>query len=317
MNSETRKRLAHAALKTFDLSVFGKINIEAASSTLEHELQKRLQLNDPKTTYQRHDFFKIPNSKQKDYEERLFQVAMNKNVLAGIRHFGGNVEKPFISLWPDYEFETLVDLKEVYSVIADEFAVFGPKHLSLWVNSKQKLGLQLSSVLTPSLRYVVGSVKEIKNKPLPPNSEKVSLVTIEDNSYRGWYEELYKEFHRKFAELKRRVPVNDQEDMDSCLNDRLLFFIYIDGQKAGLIGGRKEELLGQSGVYFTEIVLSSEFKSRGFAAAAQRAFTESLPESTDLVWGTIDAKNVSSTKTALRVGRIAIRSEFFVPVAML
>lgn len=101
------------------------------------------------------------------------------------------------------------------------------------------------------------------------------------------------------------------------LRDELLFFIFIDSKKAGLIGGRTAGLLGKLGVYFTEIVLSSDFKGKGFASVAQRAFIDSLPDGIELIWGTIDSKNVSSTKTALRVGREAVRSEFFVPVSML
>ncbi len=311
---ETKKQLANAALKTFDLNNIENLDVNAAISTIEIELEKRLQLNDPQTLNRRHNFFKVPGSVSSDYEERLFNLSSGKSVLAGIRHVGGNIDKPFISLWSDHDFENLGDLKKMYITLKNEFKIFSPKHLSVWVNPNTRFGIDLGSTLTPSLRYVVGSVKKIKSSQIPVLREKVNLTSVEDNTYRGWYEDLYKDFHSKYSEMADWVPVNDKEDMEICLKDKLLFFIYIDNKKAGLIGGRRENLLGKAGVYFTEIVISSEFKGKGYAAAAQRAFIDSLPEGMDLVWGTIDSRNISSTKTALRVGREVVRSEFFVPV---
>lgn len=314
MNNETKKRLTAAAVKTFDLACFANINLEAASNTLRSDLDDLLGLNDPKVMNQRYDFFKVPGSEPKNYEERVVQISNRKSVLAGIRHAGGNKEKPFINLWPDYEFMNIGDVNEAYEAFAEQFEVFSPKHLSFWLNPNLDFAKELESTVKPNLRYIVGSIAKIKRKQKPDNYQKVSLAPVKDNNYRDWYEQLYMDFHSRNNELKDWVPVNNDEDMDSCLKDRLLFFIYIEGKKAGLIGGRKQDLLGKSGLYFTEIVLSTEFKGKGFAPAAQRMFIDHLSSDIEVIWGTIDCQNVSSTKTALRVGRSAIRSEFFLPL---
>jgi hypothetical protein len=78
-----------------------------------------------------------------------------------------------------------------------------------------------------------------------------------------------------------------------------------------LIAGRVLPLLGLSGLYFTEILLTRAFKGQGLAPAVQRKFIDGLADDFAVVWGTIDAKNAASTKTALKVGRRSIREEIF------
>lgn len=117
MSSDVKNKFAQAALSTFDLATLGNINKENALEIFECELNDTLALNDEKVMNQRHDFFKIEGSKAIDYQEKIFEIFPNGKVLAGIRHAGGNVEKPFISIWPDYRLESLVDLKNIYKLL--------------------------------------------------------------------------------------------------------------------------------------------------------------------------------------------------------
>ncbi|MGE0632442.1 MAG: hypothetical protein AB7O96_08550 [Pseudobdellovibrionaceae bacterium] len=192
--------------------------------------------------------------------------------------------------------------------------IFKPLHMQFWLNPASALANELEQKISPNLRYVVGTIGYIQTIPNPNNYEKVSFRSINDNSYRAWYEELYKDFHSNNEELKDWVPVNDEDDMNACLKDRLLFLTCIENEKAGLIAAKRKDLLGKSGVYMTEVLLSKDFKGKGYAPAIQRKFIDELPKDIELVWGTIDTRNVSSTKSAFRVGRRSIRSEFFVPI---
>ena len=317
LNTDVKNKFAAAALKTFNLSIFGEVNNDEAIKTMVSDLDELLELNDPQVMGRRHDFFKVPNSKPNDYQEQVFQIAEGKSVLAGIRHAGGNIERPFINLWPDYELQSLEDVSEAYSKIVDQFKLFSPKDLSFWLNPESSFAVDIEKQVSPNLRYIVALVDKIKTLERPNNYDRVSFHSIQDSSYRSWYEDLYLDFHSKNKELKDWVPLNDEEDMDDCLKDGLLFFINIDGKRAGLIGGRKEKLLGKLGVYFVEILLSSDFKGQGLAPAVQRRFIDQLSGGIELIWGTIDSKNIPSTKTAIRVGRVSMRSEYFLPLSLL
>jgi hypothetical protein len=66
-----------------------------------------------------------------------------------------------------------------------------------------------------------------------------------------------------------------------------------------------------------EILLTDAFRGKGLASQVQKIYLAAISDCFDLVWGTIDAKNISSTKTALRVGRKIVRSEIFIPLKVI
>lgn len=64
-----------------------------------------------------------------------------------------------------------------------------------------------------------------------------------------------------------------------------------------------------------EELLETPFRGRGFAPAMQRMFLERLADKDDrLVWGTIDARNIPSLRTAQRVGREIVFGNMFFPI---
>ncbi|MBK8202520.1 MAG: GNAT family N-acetyltransferase [Bdellovibrionales bacterium] len=207
------------------------------------------------------------------------------------------------------------DLIKIQDALVEKFKIFEPLQFKLWLNPESVFAKQLEQNICPNLRCVVGKVSNIKNAPRPNNYEKVSLSPIKKDDYRAWYEQLYSDFHMSNVELKDWVPVNDAENMDACLKDGLIYFVHIENEKVGLIAAKRKSLLGKSGIYMTEILLSKDFKGKGYAPAIQRKFIDEATDGIELVWGTIDARNVASTRTAFRVGRNSIRTEFFIPIS--
>lgn len=316
LNQEQKFKFASAAIKTFDLSLFEKFDFNEASKTMLSEFNGLLNLNNPDTMLRRFHKMQIDGTAPESYREHAFKISEGKHVLAGIRHAGGNKEKPFINIWPSYTFTGLQEIRDMYQLIARHFDVFRPGYLSFWLSPATNISKELEKQVDPCLRYLVGSRSKLLMQASFSKSLEVSLIKIKDKSYREWYEKLYKDFHSENSALKDWVPVNDDECMSQCMSDGLLYYIEVNGLKAGLIAGMKKPLLGMSAIYFTEILLSKEFKGQNLAPVAQRKFIEQLPEDIELVWGTIDSKNISSTKTAFRVGRKAIRNEFFLPVSL-
>ena len=197
---------------------------------------------------------------------------------------------------------------------AAEFKVFSPKHISLWLNPNTPLANELRQSVTPKRRYFVAQLTHLKSLVRPSRYDDVSLVRPSNDDYYSWYVESYREFHAAHPDLKDWVPFNDKEEMEECRKSGLLFLVEVNGLKAGLIAGNSQPLLGMRGLYFTEIMMTNAFKGQGLAPAVQRKFIDNLPSDYEAVWGTIDAKNVASTKTALKVGRRSIREEFFIEI---
>ena len=310
-----KRKFAKAALLSFDLSIFEDFNAELALSSLVEEIDEQLELNDRDTKKGRHDFFKVRGASVDDYAERIFDIPGKGRVIAGIRHAGGNVERPFINVLPNYSLLSAEDLSLVKAELTTSFKVFEPKHLCVWLNPKSQLCRYLEEQsINPSQRYIVAPVKGISRNSLPPKYNEIELSEVTDTSYRDWYESAYKDFHQISPELKDWVPLNDVEEMKDSIQQRLMFDAIVDGKKVGLIAANREKFLGRPGVYFLEIVVSKDYKGKGYAPAMQRKFIDTVLTDAETVWGTIDARNLPSTKTAMRVGRIPIRCEFFIPI---
>jgi hypothetical protein len=86
------------------------------------------------------------------------------------------------------------------------------------------------------------------------------------------------------------------------------------GQNLGVISALEENLLGEKSLYIAEIVILKEYKGEKLATAVQRKFIETLKSKYQFVWGMISAKNIPSSKNALRVGRKIISSEILLPI---
>lgn len=284
---------------------------DQALKDLVDDFDRLCSLNRATTVSRRLEHFRISGAEPNDYCERIFTVIQG-NVLAGIRWAGGNPSKPFVNIWPDFAISSQRDIENLVELATKEFAVFSPKEISFWLNPETPVARQLRKQNTPRLRYIVGPVDSVRKLERPNKYSRVTLIRPDCDEYYSWYEESYREFHKVHGDLKDWVPLNDKEEMEECRKCGLLFYVHIDGFKAGLIAGNAQSLMGLPGVYFTEIMLTAGYKGQGLAPAVQRKFIDGLSDEYVVVWGTIDAKNVASSKTAMKVGRRSIREEFFI-----
>ena len=94
----------------------------------------------------------------------------------------------------------------------------------------------------------------------------------------------------------------------------LLYYGVINNENVGLIAADKTNFLSHSGVYFNEIMLTTDWKGKGLAKVLQQKFIKEHVCQLDFVWGTIDWNNKPSLKTALSNNREAIRFESFIDI---
>lgn len=311
-NDSQKLQFAEAALSTFDLNSLHPIDTDKAIESLVEEVNDLISLNENDVKTSRAEYFKIPGTTPEDYSERLFEVGSKKAALAGIRHLSGDVKRPFVAIQTNYQVQTLDDLMPLAKIVRQEFSTFKPMDLNFWVNPQSEISTDLHRTLSPSQMYVASRLNNIGLSFKNPSS--IKLTPIKDDSYREWYKEQYREFHADHPNLAPWVPINDVEEMLDAINDGLLFFASINGERIGMIGGKSESLLGEPAVYMLELLIPRPHKGKGLASMMQRQFLHELDGKFDLVWGTIDAKNLPSMKTALRVGRKIVRNEYFVPL---
>ena len=313
MTKDELKNFAMAALPVlYDLAPI-QITPESAVPGMQSEIDELLNLNCPDVLWKRLNYFQVPKSTEHDFEERFYDIGRDKLFLAGIRHLNSSVDRPFIHILLGFT-PTLADLTKIEDLARKNFQVFSPKHLGLWLRPSLGCARSLEEKGLATRRYIVGRVQSLIQRPLPSGYERIELERTTDTFDYTWYETAYNEFHTENPELKHWVPRAEKEELQKCADENLLFQVKIDGVLAGLIGGFAEPILGHTAVYITTTLITRPFKRQGLALAIQRKFLDLAPSRYELVWGTIDAKNLPSTKTALKIGRVPIRTEYFLPL---
>lgn len=298
---------AQAELNTFDLS-----NIDIDSNLALKELSSDIvsewdELSSNEVMDSRNNYFKVPNTKSSDYAEKILKLDDDKKIICGIRHIGGNKELPFISLKPNFRIFNVEEALEVYNKIKNEFMAFKPLYLSFWSPKKMDVDFIGST-------YLVARSLKIKSMKSWEGEALLKLKKVVDDSYYDWYKSGYEEFHKDRPDLEKKVTLNSLDSMEDSVEQGLMFEVYIDNEKIGLIAGESSPFLGHTGVYFQEIFISKSWKGKGLAKSIQRKFVEMATKDNDFTWGTVDDHNIPSYKTALSNGREAIRFECFVKI---
>ncbi len=94
-----------------------------------------------------------------------------------------------------------------------------------------------------------------------------------------------------------------------------MFKVLVDGEWAGVFAGLPTCEHGLRGYLVVEEVLDTPYRGHGLGPALQRHFIDQLPVGKgDLVFGTIDATNRPSIRTAIKVGRADVGGWSFVPI---
>lgn len=303
-NSELES-FVKADLETYDLKELN-LDLEIAEEAIERDLLEGLEdLNSEDTIRARLDHFSIEGSLESDYLERLYKVDKDNKFLYGIRHLGGNPNLPFIQLQTNFGIECKMKALELYNKIEKEFSKFSPLYLSF--QSKIPIDADFIGSI-----FMVAPTCNIDSRIPWDSEDRIQFEDAESDQYYPWYEAGYSAFHEDSPELKEKVTLNAKDVMDNSLEQGLLKYILIDGERVGLIAGENSQLLGHSGTYFNEIFLQKKWKGQGLAKAIQRKFISEFAKGSQLIWGTIDSNNLPSYKTAYSNGRRPIRYENFI-----
>lgn len=304
LNKIQLESFVEAELKTYDLTDLF-IDTEKAREEIRDELLDELDdLNSENTKNARLEHFKVKGAIREDYSEKLINLSGGKALIYGVRNIGGKPEIPFIKLRANFDITSKEESLVIYEHIKEEFKVFKPLYLSF--STAKKIDADFYGAVHMATR-----TSELTEKKWQ-KEESLTFEDISDESYFDWYQQGYKEFHKDAPDLEAKVTINSLSVMEDSLKQGLLKFVKFEDERIGLIAGEKSNFLGNSAVYFNEIYISKKWKGRGLAKAIQRKFVQEFCGNLDFVWGTIDASNLPSYKTALSNSRKPIRHECFI-----
>lgn len=296
----------------YDLEVLGKlINEEEVNKYILSELDELLELNKRDIMKARFKHFNISKTKISDYEQKLIKIGKtDKFVLAGIRHMGGNANKPFIYIWPNFMIKQ-ADIKDIVKNVYPYFKVFKPLHINFWINPILLSKYELDEKFFTVQQSFIGNVIKLNSKNSTTAKSKFKLEQVKSSEYYKWYKNEYNNFHIMNPDMKERIPINDIELMEKCRKENLLYYGVVNNKKVGIIAAEKNDVFGLKGIYINEIMIAKDYRGNKYSELLLSHFINILPKFVEVLWCNIDCENIPSTKTAIYSGQEVFSVECF------
>ncbi|MEM7736213.1 MAG: hypothetical protein AAF267_10515 [Deinococcota bacterium] len=292
-----------------------------SSETLKH-----IYRNDLSTNVNRifsdtlaQEFYKycpFPNTTYEQFKNSLLELPELGQAIIGIRFWNLNLDRPFVDVVVSEQLlREDADLEAIKQAVLAPYKMFAPKHLRLFLPSHWQDDIHQWPGAYWEQRYLAARISDMRARPRPAQTSRLQLVKPSDMSFYARYADLYKERVEAQPTLSEYARLETQEDMTSYLEEGTLFEVYINEAWAGLTAVTRHEEQGLRGFVVVEILLSSSVAGQGFGVALQHQLVQQLQANEDdVLFGTIDARNIASIKTAQRSGRQDIGGFLWLPV---
>lgn len=247
-----------------------------------------------------------------DFAPRIIGPA-HAPTLCALRFFACDPSRPFIDVIASAA--TAADAPEAVAAALHTFAHLGVRCARVFTPGLQPplsprgwRALQDQVLVTGSLAQTARSGPDAAPPPMLEPAETDHAMAFMANAYEA--------FAARDPDLARRVPASTRAQLEDCARSGILAWWLVDRQRAGLIGAARSSLCGLRGFLMVEEVVAPPFVGRGSAAVAQRSLAAALaPANRDAhLFGTIDAGNIPSRRTAARAARSEIAAWWFLEV---
>ena len=256
----------------------------------------------------------VAGAEVEDYLPRLIPVGHDE-VLAGVRFRGGLPSGCFVEL---YVATTPLSagglLRDVTRAVAAQWKMFRPRSLRIYHPHelpRSEIG-RLKSVEVDHIVYAA-PIGEVRKATLEPRDARYVLTAPVAIDFYDEYVSAYDSYHDEHPELRGLVLPETENLLEELRKANLLRIVTLDGIWQGVMAARPEVDHGMQGFLIVENCLGPSARQRGLSASLLKEFISGLPAPDDsIVFGTIDPRNVASTRTARRIGRQAVMWATFV-----
>jgi hypothetical protein len=195
-------------------------------------------------------------------------------------------------------------------MLIKEFSVFSPRATWWWVPSGR--AVPELPARSADQHLVIGSLEDIRKtraSPLPWLLRRIGHASEIDTAFA----QLYQNFHRARPDLEKAVPKTRLDALLECAQADGLYACFAGADLVGVMALKPDAQYGVDAWLIWDIVLARNYCGKGLAPVFQRAVLDRLDITrAPLVAGTINARNLPSLRTALRVGRRIVGTWFFI-----
>jgi len=246
------------------------------------------------------------------YRLRELTLTCGASLIVGIHFRGQATSYPFVGVFAQSRWLTTEELAVAHAALMREFRAFSPR-ASWWWSSVDEHTPKLASARA-DLLLVMGSLAEICSTPAGVLPREWSLRQLDSASEVGTaFLDLYRGFHEARPDLAEAVPAAPLDALEACAQAQGLYACWAGMEIVGVVAAKPVAQYGVDAWLMWDIVLARQYCGKGLAPLLQRAVLERLDQRrAPFVVGTIDARNVPSLHTALRVGRHVVGTWTFI-----
>lgn len=238
----------------------------------------------------------------RDLAERALKLSNGNEFIAGARFKNLDINFPFVEIQIGSEM-SLELVSEISEIVKNEFGNLHPKGLKFKDKPNAHSNFEKWS------HTVFGKILKQKNLLVP------SGVNFSFTQNIDWHQQYVAEYQERLSEKKELggfVRIGQLDEFQESATDQALLIASDANGFSGVIAGVKSPLYGLPAIYMIESYLSKRWIGKKIAPIAHAFFLNEMAARFDYVWGTIYDKNFSSLKTAMRIGRRVVETEYFV-----
>ena len=263
-----------------------------------------------------HHYCPISDATDEDFKNGWLELPELGHSLIGIRFRGLDLNRPFVELVVSDELlpETM-NTAAIKEAVGAVYELFQPKHLRFFLPSNWQGDVESWQGAYWEKRYLAAPVSEMRSLSKPKNVERLRLHKPSDMAFYEPYTDLYERRFEAQPSLREYSRIEEEEDMAHYLEEGTLFELYVDDIWAGVIVVTRAEEQGMKGFLVVDILLEPHFSGQGLGVAAQYRLANTLEtKDGDVLFGTIDSRNVSAIKTAERSGGADVGGFLWLPL---
>lgn len=246
------------------------------------------------------------------YRLRELMLPGGARVLAGVHFRGMSTERPFVGVFAQSRWLTADETASAHTALLRQFAVFSPRATRWWFPTGKHVPQVTGAAADQHL--VMGSLEEIRRTSALALPRDWSLRRLTAASeVEAVFADLYQDFHRARPDLAQAVLPTSSDGLMECARADGLYACFAGADLVGVVAAKPDAEYYVDAWLMWDIVLARKYCGKGLAPGLQRAVLDSFDIArAPFVAGTIDARNLPSLGTALRVGRQVVGTWVFI-----
>ncbi len=238
---------------------------------------------------------------------RWLAVSDDLDVMLSMRYEGGDRSLPFVDASVLSRAVTPADLAPLADAARSCFGELRPDYLRVWSAEPPERFPEAG----PDKRFLAAPLRDLRSGPVP-DGLRFRIAT--DLEHYAEAKAAYDAVDARHPRHRRQAALQDQQDLAETMAAGLLFDVLADDRWIGYVAATATSKLGLPGFTVHELILTESGRGAGRGRYLSTLLARALPDSGEVLIGTIHLSNTGAQRAARAAGRHDVGGWFAVPL---